>query len=429
MREQQEERRVERERAEKARAKLQAGKRRSIASCTALEAELGVEANELAATLEATLLKDLCHTFQPRRTRAGASSRPRPTLRSLAEHDSEEVEGPSRRAETIPTQSPTNEQKSFSRESETMEGFSQIRMPSSGVPRPRLQAMERPRPRVGETHTLVRGLNSYRSLTLPPPRTPPLSRCPQRREEKEQKEKEVVQVLPEQGPGAAVTAAVSRKQRGSLPRRWGIVQANRNTSQVSTPSSHLHATQKTDPEDRGRKANPLLRLLERAKPDRERSKEKEREKSKEIEKKEIDKKEIDKKDKQREKKEKDQVREKKNKLKEKKDSKKGKKDKVKCLSEDKMEREQQPLSRSDALEALGGPSTAMSRLPATPMTIAHGHCIPRMFPSSMFTTARALRSAVITAAAAARGDRSRSSTPTKGLASRIPMPVPVRDIS
>lgn len=420
MREQQEERRVERERAERERAKLQAGKRRSIASCTALEAEWGAEANELAATLETTLLKDLCHTFHPRRTRA--SSRQRPTLRSLAEQDSEEAEVPSRRAQTIPIQSLIHEQKSSSRESETSPSSPQTRVPPSGLLRPRLQAMEHPRPRVGETHTLVRGLNSYRSLTLPPPRTPPLSRYPQRREEKEkEKEEEVVQVLPEQTPGTAVPAAAIRKQRGSLPRRWGIVPANRNASQASVPSSPLRATQKTDPEEGGRKPNPLRRLLERAKPDRERSKEKEREKSKERE--------IDKKDKQLEKKEKNQVREKKNKLKEKKDGKKDKKDKVKCSREEKTEREQQTSSSSDVVEALEGPSTAISRLPATPMTIAHGHCIPRMFPSSMFTTARALRSAVLTAATAAKRDRGRSSTPTKGLASRIPTPVPARDIS
>ena len=426
MREQQEERRAERELAEIVRAKAQAGKRRSIASCTALEAQWGgsetqTDANELAATLEATLMKGLCHTFH-RRARGGASSgsQPRPALSSFAEQILEEAEADSqqkpkqkakhgspmlssRTMQTTAAQSATGEQRPSSRGKAT---------PASSHIRPRLQAqaaqaVECPCPRVGETHTLVRGLCSYRSLTLPPPRTPPLSsRCSQWREKEEAQG-----ARPAQAPGMVPTA-VSGTQRRSLPRRCGITQGNKTTGQASIQSSPLCATQKTEPEDIGKKANPLRRLLERAKPDREKSKERT----------------VDKKDKQREKKEKDKEREKKNKEKEeKKNSKKDKKGKPKCTTEDKTAREKQSLSTSDMV-ASGGSPTAVSRPQATPMAVAHGHCLPRMLQSSMFITARALRSAVITAATAAKRD-SRSSTPTKDSGSRIPLPVPARDIS
>ncbi|XP_031427262.1 FH2 domain-containing protein 1-like isoform X1 [Clupea harengus] len=426
MREQQEERRAERELAEIVRAKAQAGKRRSIASCTALEAQWGgsetqTDANELAATLEATLMKGLCHTFH-RRARGGASSgsQPRPALSSFAEQILEEAEADSlqkpkqkakhgspmlssRTMQTTAAQSATGEQRPSSRGKAT---------PASSHIRPRLQAqaaqaVECPCPRVGETHTLVRGLCSYRSLTLPPPRTPPLSsRCSQWREKEEAQG-----ARPAQAPGM-VPAAVSGTQRRSLPRRCGITQGNKTTGQASIQSSPLCATQKTEPEDIGKKANPLRRLLGRAKPDREKSKERT----------------VDKKDKQREKKEKDKEREKKNKEKEeKKNSKKDKKGKPKCTTEDKTAREKQSLSTSDMV-ASGGSPTAVSRPQATPMAVAHGHCLPRMLQSSMFITARALRSAVITAATAAKRD-SRSSTPTKDSGSRIPLPVPARDIS
>jgi len=476
MREQQEERQVEREQAERARAKARAAKRRSIASCTALEAEWSGDANELAASLETTLMKGLCHTFH-RRTRATASSRPRPTLHSLMEQVLEDGEADpqhqhqlggqrgrlvrsSRKLQATASLFPTDAQQSpWTGETSTQSSSSSQMEPSfTAIPRPRLlaqsaQSMEHVRPRVGETHTLVKGLCSYKSLTLPPPRTPPLSRYShsqsqekdeeEEEEEEEEMETEEAQVTqPTQSTGPA-SPAISRTQRASLPRRWRVAQgSNKTASLTSTPTSRLCSSQKTEPEERGRKANPLRRLLEKAKPDRERQSGKDQEQREKSKEREL----LDKADKQRVKKEKEEQKKNAKKEKKEKKEKEGKKDKERGrggVTDDKTETQKESESAGDteatAMECDYG-SMAVSRLPsnaplAVPVPVPHGHGLPRMLQSSVVTTARALRSAVITATAAAKRDRSRSSTPTpspnpnKGLASRMLAPVPAQDVA
>ncbi|XP_063058704.1 FH2 domain-containing protein 1-like [Engraulis encrasicolus] len=477
MREQQEERQVERAEAERARAKARAAKRRSIASCTALEAEWSADANELAASLESTLMKGLCHTFH-RRTRATASSRPRPTLRSLIEQEAEDGEAEpqhqhqlggqrgrlvrsSRKLQATASLFPTDAQQSPSNGETSAQSSSSSPMDLSftAIPRPRLlaqpaQSMEHVRPRVGETHTLVKGLCSYKSLTLPPPRTPPLSRYSHSHSHSQEKEKEEVveeemeteeaQVTQPTQSTASASPAISRTQRASLPRRWRVAQgSNKTASLTSTPASRLGSTrQKTEPEERGRKANPLRRLLEKAKPDKDRTSSKDKEQREKSKEREL----LDKADKQREKKEKEEQKEQKKNAKKEKKEKESKKDKERGragVTDDKTEtqKESEGIGETEAtaMECDYG-SMAVSRLPSTapvavPMPVPHGHCLPRMLQSSMVTTARALRTAVITATAAAKRDRSRSSTPApspnpnKGLASRMPTPVPAQDVA
>ncbi|XP_036436905.1 FH2 domain-containing protein 1-like [Colossoma macropomum] len=239
LREQQDQQRLEREQTEREKAR----KRRSIASCSALEAGLEFDDNALEMILRAPAATPLRRNLW---STLGRRAPQRPALISLIETPAENTSLPGNEAgiqaespdivvankDANPTQAETRTEAELTSLSCPSAEAESVKSPahSACIQSKSWTLDARLRPHVGETHTLVSGLQSYSNLAPPSGRADQEGRKQEVRERSEEVEQEVTEVMSSQEGG---------KTRGKL--REGTTKdvkaadQNQNRTHAATP--------------------------------------------------------------------------------------------------------------------------------------------------------------------------------------------------
>uniref|UniRef100_A0A3B4BU52 FH2 domain-containing protein n=1 Tax=Pygocentrus nattereri TaxID=42514 RepID=A0A3B4BU52_PYGNA len=437
LREQQDQQRLEREQMVREKAR----KRRSIASCSALEAGLECDDNALEMILRAPAATPLRRKLW---STLGRRAPQHPTLISLIETPAENTSLPGNEA-VIQAESPdiiaANKDADPMTKAE-LTGLSRLSAEVESVNRPAhstcIQSKSwsldgRLRPHVGETHTLVSVLRSYSSLAPPSGRADQKERKQKVRERSEEAEQEVTDVTSSQE---------DRKTRGK-PREGttkDVKPANQNQNSISTATPPFRASRLPLPriglwstdqsgiasgtsENERLKAKipqPLKRLLDRASNRKEKEK---REKWKEPSEKQKTENDRDREKREKEKERKEKERERQGKERERKERQSGKKEQEK--EREKREKEQVKSEKERQTTRMDGAkemSVERSMRSGSALTAVVSRPLSRLCPAVAPSVLASVRCTAKVLHSALKRDRGSSS-------SRIPAPTSSRTLS